>query len=975
MSRSVTGVALRQIRQLFVEGSVAGLTDAQLLRRFAGRRDEGSFAALVDRHGPMVLNVCRAVLRDRHDAEDAFQATFLILARRAGSLRVAGDSLGGYLHTIAHREARRLDREDARRRTLEREAAAEAARRGATADPDLRAAVHRAVAGLPGRLRLPVVLCHLEGRTHAQAAAELHWGEATVRRRLADARDLLRSRLAREGIVPGVGLLTLLRPDRCAAADAALRAERIARVASATSSSVGVIAAGADWGARLGQLAAGHLRFATLATLGALCFVPGGPPSGVAGPMAGAVQPSRPMTAATATLPADEPTTPPSEPSPAEEPEEADRVLLHGRVERPDGSPAVGARIYAIEPNYDPIDPTPEPEVDARTGPEGRFNVAVPTPKAGEDEEGPSGRSPVTVVAMAEGFGPAFASFPEVGGDLTLRLAPDDVPIEGRVLDVDGRPVVGATVLVRSLLRHPGGDLEPWLEELRREGVAYLVQRRVLKDWSGGAVERLIGPATTGDDGRFRLEGIGRERVVGLWIEGPTIETMIAYARTRAGETLRYPPYSRFDNKGRKVVYHGPRFDHIAGPTPEIVGTVRDADTGAPMAGAVVQSWAHLDYPFGYVQTTTDAEGRYRLTGLSTTTDRLGNDNEILARGPLGEPYPMMTRGVDAGIPTGPITIDFAMKRGVWIDGRVVDQATGEGVADAALEYFIFDDNPHRDDYPGFGYPNSAFPLRTGADGSFRTVGIPGRGIIGARKGNEGYRIGMGAEQFADEIEGGLLPTAPRSCGPSDFNTIVEVDIPEGAEAFSCEIPIDPGHRVEVRPVGPDGAPKAGFWAFGEADVYAAWRRKPEGAETFEVTALGPDDRRLVQAAVEGDRLAGTAVVAGDGPDEITIAMEPWAEVTGRLVDEDGRPFGSAALTTGFRVRESDGDLDIGNVPDEFVTLGEDGRFRIVGLLPGLSYTFMLRRDREILGEPIAGLTVEAGAVKDLGDVTVTRPE
>ena len=973
MSRSVTGVALRQIRQLFAEGSVAGLTDGQLLRRFAGRRDEASFAAIVDRHGPMVLNVCRAVLRDRHAAEDAFQATFLILARRAGSLRVAGDSIGGYLHTIAHREARRLDREDGRRRALEREAAAEAARRGVSGDPDLCAAVHRAVAGLPGRLRLPVVLCHLEGRTHAQAAAELHWGEATVRRRLADAKALLRSRLAREGIAPMAGLLTLLRPDRRAAADAALRAERIARLASATSPGVGVVAAGAAWGARLGQLAAGPLRFATLATLGALCFVPGGPPPGVAGPMAGAVPPSRPMTAA-ATIPADEPPTPPAEPSPAEEPDEAGRVRLKGRVERPDGAPAVGARIYAIEPNYDPIDPAPEPEVGARTDPEGRFTVAVPTPKPGEGEAGPAGRYPVTVVAMAEGFGPAFASFPEVDGDLTLRLVPDDVPIEGRVLDVDGQPVAGATVRVRSLLRHRGGDLEPWLEELRREGVAYPVQYRLLEDWSGEAVGRLIGPATTEADGRFRLDGIGRERVVGLWIEGSTIETMVAYARTRPGETLRYPKFSRFDTDGRKVTYHGPRFDHVAGPTPEIIGTVRDADTGAPLAGAVVQSAAALGNPLNYVRTTADAEGRYRLTGLSTTTDPLGNENRILARGPEGEPYPMMGRRVERGLPTGPVTIDFAMKRGVWIEGRVFDQATGEGVADAGLEYFIFQDNPHRDDYPGFDYPRISFPLQAGDDGSFRIVGIPGRGIVGARKGNEGYRIGLGADQFADEIQGGLLPTMPANCGPSNFNMVVEVDIPEDAEVFSCEIPIDPGHWVEVRPVGPDGAPKAGFWAFGMADVYAAWRREPEGAETFDVTALGPDDRRLVQVAVEDDRLAGMAVVEGDGPDEITIAMQPWSEVTGRLVDEDGRPFASAALTTGFRVRKSDGDLDIGTVPHEFVTLGEDGRFRIVGLTPGLSYTFMLRRDREVLGEPIAGLTVEAGEVKDLGDVTVELP-
>src|SRR5262249_55011311 len=104
MATTHTGTVLRQIDQLFGAGTVAGLSDAQLLGRFRTQRDEGAFVALLARHGPMVLTVCRGVLRDEHAAEDAFQATFLILVRKAGGLWV-GESLGGWLHRVAHRVA------------------------------------------------------------------------------------------------------------------------------------------------------------------------------------------------------------------------------------------------------------------------------------------------------------------------------------------------------------------------------------------------------------------------------------------------------------------------------------------------------------------------------------------------------------------------------------------------------------------------------------------------------------------------------------------------------------------------------------------------------------------------------------------------------------------------------------------------------------------------------------------------------
>ena len=119
MAIETLGAALRQINRLFADGVVAGLSDAQLLERFLTQGDAGAFEALVGRHGPMVLSVCRGILRDPHDAEDAFQATFLVLVKKGGTIR-GRDALAGWLHRVAHRVAIQANTAAARRRTLER---------------------------------------------------------------------------------------------------------------------------------------------------------------------------------------------------------------------------------------------------------------------------------------------------------------------------------------------------------------------------------------------------------------------------------------------------------------------------------------------------------------------------------------------------------------------------------------------------------------------------------------------------------------------------------------------------------------------------------------------------------------------------------------------------------------------------------------------------------------------------------------
>ena len=155
------GAVLRHLQRLAAVREGGELTDAQLLQRFTARRDEGAFAALVERHGPMVLGVCRRVLQDAHDAEDAFQATFLILARKAAAIDPRREALGGWLHQVAHRTALRARDRRASRRQHERQAPPmhQPDFTAALVWCDLQPVLDEEVSRLPDKYRVPVVLC------------------------------------------------------------------------------------------------------------------------------------------------------------------------------------------------------------------------------------------------------------------------------------------------------------------------------------------------------------------------------------------------------------------------------------------------------------------------------------------------------------------------------------------------------------------------------------------------------------------------------------------------------------------------------------------------------------------------------------------------------------------------------------------------------------------------------------------------
>jgi RNA polymerase sigma factor (sigma-70 family) len=171
-------------------------SDRHLLEQFTRRRDETAFAALVQRHGSLVLGVCRRVLQDLHDAEDAYQATFLVLVRKAGSI-AKPDLLANWLCGVAYRTARKAQTKAARRRHHERRAISRSMvnHLPEAASRELRAVLAEELARLPDKYRAPLVLCDVEGLTHEEAAQQLAWPIGSMSARLARGRKMLRDRL------------------------------------------------------------------------------------------------------------------------------------------------------------------------------------------------------------------------------------------------------------------------------------------------------------------------------------------------------------------------------------------------------------------------------------------------------------------------------------------------------------------------------------------------------------------------------------------------------------------------------------------------------------------------------------------------------------------------------------------------------------------------------------------------------------
>src|SRR6185437_11178507 len=239
MSTTLKANLLDHLRAAFRKPEESDVCDAQLLESYLRHPEDGAFEAVLHRHGPMVLGVCRRILGDEHDAEDAFQATFLVLVRKAATI-VPRDRLGCWLHGVAQRTALKARTARARwtargRQTMSKPSPATTEE---TAWLDLQPILDEELAALAENYRLAIILCDLEGKSRKQAAEQLGWKEGTLSGRLARGRRLLAARLTRRGVALSAAALT------ARLTSAALAVEPSVALLAATSKAATLVAAG-----------------------------------------------------------------------------------------------------------------------------------------------------------------------------------------------------------------------------------------------------------------------------------------------------------------------------------------------------------------------------------------------------------------------------------------------------------------------------------------------------------------------------------------------------------------------------------------------------------------------------------------------------------------------------------------------------------------------------------------------------------
>ncbi len=402
-------------------------------------------------------------------------------------------------------------------------------------------------------------------------------------------------------------------------------------------------------------------------------------------------------------------------------------------------------------------------------------------------------------------------------------------------------------------------------------------------------------------------------------------------------------------------------------PSRPIVGTVRDAATGKPLAGVTVASDVFAGRRVAGMRdvlSQTDSQGRYRLVGMPK-----GKGNEIMAFPNDDQPYLMRHMVVPDDPGADPVTVDLELHRGVWITGRVVDKATGKPVI-ARLDYLPFLSNPFARALPEFHdgrVDGDQTRYMTRADGTFRLVGLPGRAIVGAEAIGASYKQGVGAAEIKALQKNGHFPTYknPVTPGLKWPSALKEINPPQEAATVRCDFALERGEAIRVTLVDRQSNPVAGCSISGRATN--DYRDMPQA--TFDLENLSVNESRPIVIENKRRNIGKFLLLAFDEktPRTISITLEPCATLVGRLVDEDGTPVGGTHLEA---LPLPGGDF-WPRLPS--VVCQADGTFRYAGLVPGCDYNVIAEGPQIEFRQVAKRIKVEPGKLINLGDVKLKR--
>jgi RNA polymerase sigma factor (sigma-70 family) len=979
---------LRQLRKLCSDEALQDLGDAELLERFLAKGEETAFAILVQRHGPMVLGVCQRVLEDPHAAEDAFQAAFLVLVRRSASIRKRS-SLASWLYGVAQRIARRLRAQQAAQRQRERRFCAMSSSQvlDELTWQELRSVLDEEIRSLPEHYRAPIVLCCLEGKSYYQAARELAWPKSSLASRLSRARGLLRDRLARRGITLSVSALAAGLAERTAVALPALLTLNTVQGAALLIS--GKSAAGSLSAQALSLGEESMKNMLGLKTKALVLFL-------AAALVAGGAALANRQTAGEKASPASPPppardhTEKPADPA-------GETFTFAGRVLGPDGKPLAQAKLYICGLTPGVI----EYRERGLSGPDGSFRFTVRRDEFGEKGVVPPSRSPperyVHIGATAEGCGAVsvWGGKAEERSQLTLWLPAEELA-HGRIVDLEGKPVAGVQVSASIRSSRAAKDHKPLPYDAPSKAGEY-----------SGNVLPSAESANLGisdKDGRVTLRGLSRDWLYDLYISGPTIVNATAQLAARPQKPAIAPGagISPPDRPRPQMPLYGSTFTHVAVPAKPILGVVREKGSGKPLAGVQVErSWTRDDDPRAW--TTTDKEGRYKLTGLPPAI-------HVLKVFPAPNmPFLATEIRVQADQPgIEPVAFDIHLERQAAVTGRVIAGKTGKPVQ-GHVEYRPLANNPNLGSHPllaegRWNYRPS--PHSTDAQGHFLLPVLRGPGVLLVTA--ENVYLPAKLEQadrvrgVADKADPELIDCRPFPAWPPEFHAYRLLDIPEGKDV-EVEIALTPGLERSLVLQYPDGKPHDTTLlglkpvAIDHGDQYSPGK--------CQIVGLAPSEARRLFASTHDQQFAGLFVVKGNETGPVTVKLRPTGTITGRVVDRNGRPIVGVSFQTLFddgpgrpgtfvhggsshRMRtkaEMDrGGRTSGFYRDKLQSLtgsektDDQGRFRLTGVLPDVPFDLNVqlltpanpKGQRFILGlVPVARPTVKPGQTLDLGDL------
>ena len=550
--------------------------------------------------------------------------------------------------------------------------------------------------------------------------------------------------------------------------------------------------------------------------------------------------------------------------------ETKDTVTFNARVLDPDGKPLAGAEAMLgwwqpFGREWFPWIVTPfQPKTGAASGADGRLRITMTKAEifAAADTPRDQPWNFFQIVVSAKGYAPAFATLETGQKDLTIKL-PRDVSATGVVLDLQGRPVPGASVSVDNMSENNGKHI------------------LFMNSWPG-----LPPKITTDKDGRFTLTGIGPERTVMLHVSGPTIEHKLVNVTMPA----------------EKAKVEGDSVKLFVGPTKPIRGIMRDRQTGKPLAGVTV--YGNREAYRGGVRAVTDKTGRYELIGLPKS----GNW-ELEAFASTGQPYLTTHQSVTDSEGLKPIVADFALRKGVPVRLRVIDKLTREPVRGVVRYSPLLGNILHSEARRPASNWAGDFLHMPDKDHCYNFVAYPGPGIIYAWVGGPTYLPASVLLDPVDEKNGYTIRQGkdPLAMGwLALFEGYRIIDPKPTDEPLPVEIELDPGSTIKGSLKGPDGKPVTGATAYGlnYNPKYERGYSMPRTdqnltSETFTATGLHAKAPRTISFVHMDRKLAGHAIVRGDEKGPIAVELQPWGAATGRLIDAEGKPFdgaGSCAL-------------------------------------------------------------------------------